>query len=431
MKKITALLLALTALFLASCSAGLSENKTAGAENTRETVSKEKETGKTEVEEFIPTATVTDKLSWEKINSFAKANEAMTPNEAREVCVSFFRFCQTFAWVPDSTLTFERNSKGSKTTLTKGTVYGGLPYGGVSSGTVYRLMEFYNPETGVVNMKKATPGGETLYFANQCSMGAYQGWGRVINSAKYSWTEYMTQKNGFLCVGPYTYDSTISSFSKKSTVSICEDNGQDVMFRSYAAMLPADGLVEYAPSGHVIMCSGNVKVVYNPDGTINGEESSFTVIDQGQAYKQKTQSDGSKYMVQGGVDRTITFAGAFKSGYIPFTFAEFLGTDPIETAKVELNVSGDSVTQADLKKGIVKANYSIADVYINILDESGSTVYQKPIRVKTVAEKSIELASATMGSMIKTYADGKHRVQIEVQLYSGDRILALDAALVG
>ncbi len=437
MKKTIALLLALATLFLAACSSGIAqetvENTTAEAtlENEEEKVSEEKKEDESVsdkmMSDYQPTNQVTDKLSWEKIDAFAKANENMTPAQARELCVSFFRFCQTFAWVPDATLTFERNSKGAKTTLTKGTVYGGLPYGGVSSGTVYRLMEFYNPETGVVNMKKATPGGETLYFANQCSMGAFQGWGRAINSAQYNWTEYMTQKNGFINVGPYTYDKNLSSFAKKTTKSICEDNGKDVMYQSYAAMQPADGLVEFGTSGHVIMCSG-VNVVYS-GGAIDEEKSSFTVIDQGQKYKEMEQSDGSKIMVQGGVDRTVTFKGAFESGYLPFTFAEFLGTDPIETATAEINVEGESVNQAILKKAVVTSNYSIADLYINILNQSGNVVYRKPVRVTTVNVKKIELASSVMGSMLKGYEDGTYRIQIEARLYTGDKITVLEASL--
>ena len=437
MKRITALFLLLSCL-LASCSSQITmnhsteeKNEAAESKETTEKSNKDTESEEiTETEDYIPI--VTDKLSWEKIEAFAKANEAMTIEEAREVCVSFLRFSLTFAWTPDSDFKFSRNKNDEMTTLKKGTVYGGLPYGGVSSGTVYRLMEVYDTETGVVNMKKVAPGGETQYFANQCSMGAYQGWGRVINSPNYTWTEHMTQKNGFLCVGPYTYENTISSFSEKGTAIICEENGEQAMFQSYAAMLPADGLVCNNPhGGHVIMCSGNVKVVYNSDGTINGEESSFTVLDQGQKFTEKTQSNGSKYMVQGGVDRTLTFKKALDSTYIPFTFAEFLGTDPIENAEAKINLTGSAVTQADLRNAVIETNYSIADVYINVLDESGEVVSQKPVRVLTVAERNLSLDDAVKNSMMKSYADGKHRVQIQVRLYTGHLLTVLDAALVG
>ena len=42
-------------------------------------------------------------------------------------------------------------------------------------------------------------------FGNQCSFGAYWGWGRVINSANYGGTNEMVLKNGFLRVGDYSY----------------------------------------------------------------------------------------------------------------------------------------------------------------------------------------------------------------------------------
>ncbi len=429
MKRILALLLALCSLLLASCSQGL--EATTEEQETKEIAETKKEESEEKEEEFIPTATLTDKLSWEKINAFPKANENMTPEEARELCVSFFRFCQSFAWTPDQNFSFQRNAKGAITDLKKGTVYGGLPYGGVSTGTIYRLMEVYNTETGVVKMKEACPGGETLYFANQCSLGAYQAWGRVINSPVYTWTQVMVEKRGFIPVGPYTYDKSISAYSENyQTTQICQENGEQVMYRSYAAMQPADGLVYYTTAGHVIMCSGKPNVVYNADGTINGEKSTFTKIDQGQAFRETTQSDGSKITVQGGIDRTQTFANAYKSGYLPFTFKEFLGTDPIETATASINLEGDTITPEVLRTAVISSNYSIADVYVTVFNAAGEEVWQKPIRVTGVYEREKEIGSAIMGSALKPYLDGTHKVKVDVQLYSGDRIALYEGTLV-
>ncbi len=441
MKQLIALLLAFLTIFLSACSAGLTIQRTTEEEGTKESLTQGETEAETDqaasdrpyLEQFIssyePKRVAVEKLSWEKLDSFPKANETMTPDEARELTVSFFRFCQTFAWIPDSSLVYERKTNGDKTSLTKGTVYGGLPYGHISSGTVYRLMDFYNPETGVVNLKKATPEGETLYFANQCSMGAYQGWGRVINSAQYTWTQYMVPRKGFLPVGPYTYDKNLQDFTKKLTTEICKENGEQTMFRSYAAMQPADGVVRYSSSGHVMMCSGNVKVVYNADGTINGEESSFTILDQAEKHKAKQQADGSEILVQGGVDAVYTFQKAFQSGYLPFTFAEYLGADPIETAAASVNLEGESVTTADLKKAKITANYSIADVYLNILNGEGTVVYQKPIRVANVNHREMELATPLIGNPFKAYENGLYQVQLQVQLYTGDRITLYQGTL--
>ncbi len=425
MKRILALLLIVSTLFsLLACASDLTEETETGEASVTAEETENKDLALKEIPEIC------DKLTLEKINAFPVAKESMTPEEARELCVSFFRFCQTFAWTPNKTMTFVRNAKGSKTTVQAGTIYGGLPYGGVSSGNVYRLLDYLDQETGVVDIEKAAPNADVSLFANQCSMGAFVGWGRAINSADYDWTSGMVQKNGFIPVGDYKYDANLSSFSQKGTDEIVKENGQNVMFESYAKMKPADGLVEYGTAGHVIMCSSEPVVVRNADKTINGEESYFTVIDQGQAYKEKKQTDGTPFLVQGGVDRKVTFAGAFESSYLPFTFAEFLGQDPIDTPKVECTVKGDSCTADELTKAHLSSNYAIFDVYIDFINEKGEVVVPRVSRSKTVDVYEANINSFVMGSVIENYAKKGYSVRISVQTAAGPRLIAFEGKLL-
>jgi hypothetical protein len=94
------------------------------------------------------------------------------------------------------------------------------------------------------------------------------------------------------------------------------------MFRSYAELLEADGIVNFTTGGHVRMISTTPVVVFNEDGTINGEESYTTFLDQAAKYHTMQQSDGSDYEVQGGVDTKISFEKLFTGGYLPFTIPE-------------------------------------------------------------------------------------------------------------
>ncbi|MBR2616383.1 MAG: hypothetical protein IKC69_06875 [Clostridia bacterium] len=292
MKRILALLLALFTLIpLASCASEINppayEEATATVTDTEagettpvvtpekpaETEEVKKETEK--IDENYNYPEVHDKLSWEKINSFPIANSNMSTDELRQLCVDFFRFTKTFAWTPSSTYKFQKNEKGSKDSIDKGSVYGGLPYVGLGSGSVYRVMDYYDPETGILMIQSA---GEDRYlFGNQCSIGAYWGWGRVINSAKYRWTYDAVVANGFVRVGPYTYKDDLAKFdSFSNTVLVCKNNGRETMYESYAQLQPADGLVYYTSAGHIIMCSSKAHVVRMPTAPSTARKATST-----------------------------------------------------------------------------------------------------------------------------------------------------------
>lgn len=419
MKKAIALLLALLLLAptLAACSSLPEEalSTTGKADKTEENVKTDSKTE--EKAEYPP---VCDKLSLEKISAFPLATNDMTLEERRKLCVDFFRFSQSFAWTPDEDhdFSYTLSGKTTKKTVEQGTVYGGLPYMR-GTGNVYRIMEFYDPETGVVDMENAA--ANQLYFGNQCSIGASWGWARVVNSANYEWTSGMVASRGFIPVGEYTYDHSITNFSGKKIIStdVCLQNGEQVMFRSYAKLLPADGLVYYTTAGHVIMCSSVPVVVKNADGTINGEKSYITVIDQDTGWVEKKQSDGSPFMVQGSVDDKITFAKLFKGSYVPFTFPELLGTDPVEEVACSTSIKGDTVSRNDLPKVKVTSNYYISDVHLYVYDEAGNEVTHKASRVSSAGRTEHTLGAAIGVSSLKKFADGKHRVKITCQLGYG------------
>ena len=420
MKKIFALLLALALLIPAfvSCSSSLNEEP----EETKTEEAEVKETKKTEAKEESGAnyPEVSDKLSYEKINAFPLATNDMTLEERRKLCVDFFRFSQTFAWTPDEDhdFSYTLSGKTTKKTVEQGTVYGGLPYMR-GTGNVYRIMEFYDPETGVVDMENAA--ANQLYFGNQCSIGASWGWARVVNSANYEWTSGMVASRGFVPVGEYTYDFSIPRFGNSKIIStdVCLKNGEQIMFRSYAQLKPADGLVYYTTAGHVIMCSSDPVVVKNADGTINGNESYITVIDQDTGWVEKKQTDGSPFMVQGSVDDKITFAKLFKGSYVPFTFPELLGTDPIEEVTCSFSIQGDTVNRNDLPKATVTSNYYISDVHLYVYDETGKEVAHKASRVSSAGRTEHTLGSSIGTSGLKKFADGKHRIKITCQLGYG------------
>ncbi len=373
---------------------------------------------------------IADSVTWDKINAFPVKTEDMTTDEMRQLCVDFFNFSKTALWTPNATMNYTLNAKGSPDEITLGRVYGGLPYIGLASGNIYRLMDYIDEETGVVDMTE--PSAHPELFGNQCSIGAYWGWGRVINSADFSWTFTMIHSKGFLRVGPYTYDDTIIRYSNglSDTATIIQQNGEQTMFQSYAAMKLADGLVSYLDAGHVMMCSGEPVVVYNDDGTINGLSSYVTITDQFSTWAEGTNEQGDTYAYKNYVNKQFTFLELLNESYIPFTFAEFLGTDPVEATECTFSHSGDTITPSQLRAGEVTANYGISDSYAIIRDKDGNTVFTCAKRAEAAGITTTNFYKTLPADAFDDYATGEYTVEVVVQLATGERLSLYSGTLV-
>ena len=111
---------------------------------------------------MLPPTQVGQKLTWEAINSFPIKYPDMPIAEMRELCVEFFGFTKTALWTPNETVKYIRNKGGTQDIMRKGDVYGGLPYVGVASGNVYRLMDFIDEQTGLLDICKYFEGDVDL-----------------------------------------------------------------------------------------------------------------------------------------------------------------------------------------------------------------------------------------------------------------------------
>jgi len=431
MRRIIAILLCLcTLLSLASCSAGI---KTPAATDSEErTVTEEKKTEEKKEQQTQKYPAVTDKLTWDRINALPKASADMTEDELRDAVLKYFELAQTFAWTPDKGYQYIITTSDKSVTLPSKQIYGGMPYVTNGLGNLYRWMDFYDPETGVMYLSKtASP----KQIGNQCSYGTFWAWSRVSNSLGYFYTSSMTFANGCIPVGPYKYDLTKEKFSKEDqTGDVCTANGDQIMFRSYAMLKPADGMVHYSTAGHVIMCSSKPVVKYNADGTINGDESYTTYLDQGSKWREMEQSDGTKYRVQGGVHTKITFSSLLKSGYIPFTIKEFLGTDPVEKAEAKLSIEvGESITAKELREAKVTTNYTISHCVTTVLDKDGKEIYRyssyQDLGKEMVASYEADLSKSVFPASLSAHAGKGNTVKVSVWVGSGDCLEVVSAEL--
>ena len=370
----------------------------------------------------------------------------MTPYEARELCVNYFRFAKTALWMPDEDLDFIRNSSGSQDNMDGASLYAGLPYVGVGSGNLYRLMDYMDDETGVVQMSKAADVWKV--FGNQCSIGAYWGWCRAINSANYTWTQTMVEKNGFIRVGDYEYDLTLSRVGGKTdgvnnpkTPDILRENGRERMYKAYAEIKLGDGLVYYTSAGHVIMSSCDAHVEYDANGNIDPNKSYITMIDQGQTWYEAATEDGQVYQYKGNVDKQMTFTKLFDGNYMPFTFAEFLGTDPIEDTVCKISHTGETMKVSDLWNTTITCNYGISDIYALVRDAKGNEVYKLANRCTAASTKKMTFIQKAKEGKTNTVefwgylepelsADDNYTIEIYAQIGTGERFTLYTGHLV-
>ncbi|MBR2616342.1 MAG: hypothetical protein IKC69_06670, partial [Clostridia bacterium] len=177
-------------------------------------------------------------------------------------------------------------------------------------------------------------------------------------------------------------------------------------------------------------------VVYNEDGTINGAKSFLVCSDQ-ICYNTNlekyghTQADGTEYMIAGGMDWKYSFNELYNTKYIPFTFAEFIGTDPVEPTEVSIEHTGETASRLQLTACTVKANYTISDVFFKIKDADGKEVFSYVRRRGTFMKYDFDLSTAIPPeSALSKYCDGNHTVEIYVQLGNGDKPLVYSGTFV-
>ncbi len=430
MKKLFALLLCL-AMILSMFACG-EEPQTATTEETKTESNQNKTEEQKETENKL--TSIADPLTAEALAAIPIATDDMTSDQLRKICLDFMNLQVSFPYIPSVDYTYIVTSRNEGIDRKAGTVYGGLPYVTAGSGNLYRIMEFYDFETGVLNMDPFF--NQASLFGNACSGGACIAWSRVVNSAQFGYTKDMTQFKGYVPVGPYQYPNDIPLFGENDRNNydckdVTKENGEQVMFQSYAKLLPADGIVS---GGHVRMISDNPVVKYEEDGvTINGAQSYVLFSDQGLYNTQdnfiRTMSDGLVYRAQGCVNQRVSFAELLADAYLPFTFKEFLGTDPVEKAEVTVSLPADSVTPEQLLQGTLISNYNISDIFVVIKDANGQQKFRYAKRLKNffTYQTTLDFFSA---NSLTAYSNQNCTIELNCQLFNGELITAYSASLV-
>ena len=363
-----------------------------------------------------------------QIDKIPVATPDMTEEELRDIIVAFKSIQHHFVFTPDlggigkyryyiKNLYPKYNGAESidnlRTIYEEGKYYGGVPYMGNSGGSLYRWLEFYDEETGVMDwtpilrtrrfnwLDQPTgiiyPDVGSSYFGNTCASSCVWSWLRVSNNLDSFWTYTSIPKYGFVKVGDYDLDEDETYGS--STKALCQKNGKERMFAAYAKIKKADGMVR---SGHAIMAVSNANVFYNEDGTIDGEKSYVLIAEQTAGFLTKPpqeggveryavfNDEGDTYRVQGNFAGDVengevnemkwSFEFLFAKGYMPFTLPELCGQKRVERSEIGLFLSdeaygADQIKLADIANMTVKCNYPISDVHFIVKDGEGNEVF--------------------------------------------------------
>ncbi len=437
MKRIIALVLALCAVLgFAGCSKKkLAESKPVNAEKT--------EVKKTE--EAFGYPEIKNPLTWEKINAIPVAKGDMTTDQLRQICVDFMRLQLSFEWTPDHDHDYKIETEmhnNKPMSFKKGEIYAGIPYRAGSnvgqSGNLYTIMELYDPETGILSSEGLSTDRLTSLISNHCSSSCYWAWSRVVNTMYGTADDFskaglsnanMTKERGFLPVGPYTYSGVDSWSDGDGTRAVAEANGEQVMYQSYAATGLADGLIQLYPKGtsranHVMMVCAEPVVTRLPNGKIDGENSYLTIFEQTSSPTELRVENGKTVMMEGRVDKTVTFKSLFESSYLPFTFAEFIGDDPVEDRTLAM-VSKNNAEILDLKalrNAVLTSNYAISCVSVTATAPDGKVVYTRNAHPAKTGTFSYDLYLAVSPTPIDLEKDG-NALKISVQLGNGEQIV--------
>lgn len=454
------------------------------------------------------------------------ATNEMSKAELRQLCLDFFELQLTFQWKTDMDMEFfqTNNSKGKVKKITTDKIYGGAFYQSGGYSSIYRWLEYYDEETGIMPMSVAladhggygegaevqdvelSEDGRVIYqkyrslmvFGNQCTSSSAWAWGRVINSVRFYLTSGINVYNGYIPVGCYTYGYEhegktygpleIRNFGMENeynplgydTDDVIKDvvnaNGADAMYQCYAQMKPGDCVVD---GGHAMMIK-SVNLFYSNDGTINYALSTVVVNEQIEGWGLKDNLGDTKLWQQGRVDKSYTFEQLQNSGYIPFTFYEFLDeNDPqdkkhldyyhsyadkltavkncyqvipypegkcgaaVEKAETYCSYNGETITAQDFANLAVGSNYTISDVFVTVTDANNNVLLKNIARAgniwtrevlmsaeKSTLEKDADGNVLPISSGIAELANGENVVEITIQLSTGELLTAYKGTLV-
>ncbi len=330
------------------------------------------------VSHYVPgTAEAIGQLAVDTLNDLYFQNEGA----ARKIVVKEMRDIMSLQWQSDAALHYNTETSGSNPlNFDANTTYPYMPYSH-GSASRYSFISYATKKVqGVYYMTQLVREhfdgqiGKTM-LSNDCADAVYWAWATVANSMYFRYTQIMTPEYGLIPVGPYTLDIgndnayTPSDGKYHNTDQICQYNGQQKMFQSYALLKHGDAAVQFTTKAdgstgkhHAVMFATDPVVVTGSDGTINGTQSYITLHQQ--------TSVGTR------VDYKMTFMQLYNAYYLPITIQELLESDEGVWIRPEVKVhlaNANRTTYASWINQNLYSNYRISSAKIIFTDQNGKT----------------------------------------------------------
>ena len=294
-------------------------------------------------------------------------------------------------------------------------IYRGLPYNH-KGGSLARMQYTLDAEGYIKDwMYELDPyDGFDLYIGNDCSTALAHAWWTVSNSTDFMRCTYelpqMTtypnvatgrQDSGVLKVGEYNSDFELAG--RRWTDQYIQNNDEQTIYEAYACLRMGDAYVYMVEAGgHTRMAVEDAVVVRDQQGLINPNYS--YVISTEQGYSNRVQADaegnttGREIISNWRVNYKYTFANLYYDWAIPVTCEELM-TGEMEPSACEMQ--GAVEGYAGMYNGIIKANYYLDSVELEIKNAKGEVVFFHTMW--TTADKRNELGENDGG--LRNYKD--------------------------
>ena len=364
----------------------------------------------------------------------------------REQVMAKMRAMGDLYWRATEDVKYHISSNARWVEFKAGRIYRGIPYAYARSDQ-NTFLEFAGEpdEKGIYNISGLTSthmgnGGTYARIGNDCSGSVNFAWssvGAAISGTQSS--RYMIEANGYYKVGDYDYTPTEDGRVGISK-DIVKENGKERMFEAYAKVQGGDGLdTTAAGGGHVILVMGK-HVVYNADGTINGEKSYVHTLEQTPGpvsitvQKHSWNEELGEIVYDIYIEKNLTFEQCFSSGYLPITVKVLTDASPVAEPGVEDSLTQEEYSYENLLKGSLTCTRMISSVNITVTDENGEVFsvtgsgIRASIRKYYMKHFLTEDPAVMRGTLdlTKLIPGQDYHCTVTVQLASGDIITVRD-----
>ena len=375
----------------------------APAETTPSTTAPQQTTPSTTApEETVPPTTAPEDPE-ETEPTEAPQEPAITPEELyqqaaedpiitarRDAAEAYMRNMATFLWRAEENIVYSQNGyetteeelvgyTGTVIRYRAGQLYRGVPYTNSRSPGVNFFDYASEPDANgihsVSGLKGRALAGKENGFArvgNDCCSSIQQAWNYIGADLKAVFTTSMKEASGYLPVGIFKRDD-----AAPTTGHVCIENGEQVMYASYAALKKADAVVKYNDYiGHAMMAV-DVVTVFMDNGTIDPNKSYVTFLHQTNAYIKNgkyvyDEELGERVYLTYGIDDVFTFKTLYESGYLPVTCDVLI--DPEAGFDDYVIDSEKEHTFDNILKGTFTTKWMLSNVTITITDKNGEVV---------------------------------------------------------